>query len=301
MEFTDAIQDRLTAARPGAAGPRSAPPGEDPCSPPLGATPAPGRRWLATPLPGNRGAPARGVDVKPPRNRGPGEAPGGQNPPKSPKKGFLAQNPDFGPFSAKTAFFRPFCLSRTSPRGGFYINPSRRGPAVPKRGFLGPSPGNPRKRGFSGIFPDFGENRGFRDPGGGLAQGTPGTPPGNRGAPARGVDVKPPRGAVRRDPPGPWGPPDRVWDPPGAPEPSGGPSGPPPGGPGARSRGPGAGVLHQPLAPGPRGSPGRPGRALRDPLGPEPLRRGWGAPAPYRGGGADRRGSARGGRRLRIR
>jgi len=55
------------------------------------------RAWAAripTPAPaGNRGAPARGVDVKPPRNRGPGEPPGAPKTPKMPKKGNFGQNP----------------------------------------------------------------------------------------------------------------------------------------------------------------------------------------------------------------
>jgi len=53
----------------------------------LGATPAPA---------GNRGAPARGVDVKPPLPAGPGEAPGAQNPPKTPKSPKKAILPHFG-------------------------------------------------------------------------------------------------------------------------------------------------------------------------------------------------------------
>jgi len=92
---------------------------------------------------------------------------------------------------------------------------------------------------------------GPRDPGRGL--------PGNRGAPARGVDVKPPlrdpgtgpgdpleglRRALRRV----SGPREGSW-------PARGLGGPGTPGPGGRPRG----VLHQPLAPGPRGTPGRPG------------------------------------------
>jgi len=83
--------------------------------------------------------------------------------------------------------------------------------------------------------------------------------PGPRGAPPRGVDVKPPRGPGSRRVPGPWGPLEGArraswrsrrasW----------------PARPRERSRDPvpepaRGGVLHQPLAPGPRGSPGRSG------------------------------------------
>jgi len=76
------------------------------------------------------------------------------------KEGFL-ENRGFGPL--------------------FYINPSRRGPAVSRqegsgKEGLGPLWGSP----WSGC-----PGPGLREPGAG------GTPPGNRGAPPRGVDVKP--------------------------------------------------------------------------------------------------------------
>jgi len=104
---------------------------------------------------GNRGAPARGVDVKPlPR--------GGQNWPKWPFWGIPGQNSDFRDFGQKWLFLAIF--SKKSPvatglkcpifpknrenpqnaqkvafsafpdprRAGFYINPSRRPPAVPR-------------------------------------------------------------------------------------------------------------------------------------------------------------------------
>jgi len=113
--------------------------------------------------------------------------------------------------------------------------------------------------------------------------GTPGRPgpsgtlPGNRGAPARGVDVKPPSRRSPGTPPGPRIPESGFR---GLPQPPGrgtpGDPGPRPPGPESRetsrtgpgepfwaSQGPGAArapppgvVLHQPLAAGPRGSPG---------------------------------------------
>jgi len=90
-------------------------------------------------LPGNRGAPARGVDVKPPSRRGPGSG----KDPKSGIWGFLGPSGGLGDLPG-----RPGDPSRGpedppdgsgDPAGrGFYINPSRRGPAVP----AGPGPGD---------------------------------------------------------------------------------------------------------------------------------------------------------------
>jgi len=151
-------------------------------------------------------------------------------------------------------------------RGLFYINPSRRGGgslAGARRG-LGPPPRR-------------GEVRG--PPGGPGRPQVPGDPGGNRGAPPRGVDVKP----LLRRCPGPRsgtpGPRDPGSGDPGQGPPrglGGHPSGsrePRPGGlrdlvpriprdPGNRARDPkrappapgGGVVLHQPLAAGPRGS-----------------------------------------------
>jgi len=143
---------------------------------------------------GNRGAPPRGVDVKPLGRRGhpgalgaPGSPPGprpGRSPGSGPRdpdpgiRGPCPQGPGEGPR-------RPGPRSpgsRDLARGGFYINPSRRGPAVP--------------RGGSG---DLGSREGRKGPSGGPGRRTPlpglrETPAGNRGAPARGVDVKPPPG-----------------------------------------------------------------------------------------------------------
>jgi len=74
---------------------------------------------------------------------------------------------------------------RTPPRGWFYINPSRRGPAVPA--------GGPRDQGSPG-----GPRRGPREADFQPRPAGVKIPlflvPGNRGAPARGVDVKPPPG-----------------------------------------------------------------------------------------------------------
>jgi len=63
---------------PGTRGPRYAPPGDTPGRTPIrGSSPRlGGADYRPSAPPGNRGAPARGVDVKPPRNRGPEEAPG---------------------------------------------------------------------------------------------------------------------------------------------------------------------------------------------------------------------------------
>jgi len=148
----------------------------------------------------------------------------------------------------------------------------------PKRHFLGGFWENPRFSGFSSPGP---RRVLFRLPG-------------DRGAPARGVDVKPPS----RGPPGPApGLPGTPWlprDPPRvrrplreAPEAILGPLR----GPGTPPGAPGRGVLHQPLAPGPRGSR----RALPGPGTPS-SGGGAGEEPPLlicRSGGAHRRGCAR--------
>jgi len=164
-------------------------------------------------------------------------------------------------------------------KSGFW----RGGPRIPKKGDFGP---------FSGPWA-----RNRVSPGSGVPEESRETPGGYRGAPPRGVDVKPPLGAGSRGSPGA---PDRGSGPPGSrrpgpeasgalPEPLEGPPGPP-----------GARVLHQPLAPGPRGSRGGVRRALPGPPGSgDPLPGSGLTPAPYRGGGTHRRGWGRGGRRLR--
>jgi len=88
----------------------------------LGALPGPWGRGSPVPDPG------AGVVLHQPLAAVPGRPQGGRKPLKTPKNGFLAQNPDFGPFSRKMPFFGHFGISREISRGGFYINPSRRGP-----------------------------------------------------------------------------------------------------------------------------------------------------------------------------
>jgi len=162
------------------------------------------------------------------------------------------------------AFFAGFGASRRGvlhqplapgPRGAFFgvwKSWPRGGPGRPFLGLLG------LKSPKSGIWAS------------GALLGPPDLPgpPGYRGAPARGVDVKPPS----RGPPGPApGLPGALWasrTPPGVQGTSRRPLRAPPGGLGPLPRGLGAGVLHQPLAPGPRGSreegpgTGVPGRGL---------------------------------------
>jgi len=162
-------------------------------------------------------------------------------------------------------------------------------PISPKRG-KSPGPRRPGEGGFTSTpragaprFPAGGLERvwrpgaGFPVPGDspGALPGPriPGSPAGNRGAPARGVDVKPPSRGRPRGSPGPRDPgtpgqgpppgagPREAWDPriPGSPD----PGTPVPGTSGTPSRGPrglpapsrGV-VLHQPLAAGPRGPAG---------------------------------------------
>jgi len=174
-----------------------------PCTP-CGGYPAPGDP--GTPG-GNRGAPPRGVDVKP--------LPGGSF--GTPKKPFLGS-------------WTPFPPQNGVPEGSL----SRRKPPEPRKmaiiphfgvflpilgsrsPFWGPAGGGftstPRAgapRSEKGVFWGYPARAGFPDPGTGVAPGGPPGPPGrpspgpgspgNRGAPARGVDVKPPR-AGSRDP-----------------------------------------------------------------------------------------------------
>jgi len=168
------------------------------------------------------------------------------------------------------------CPLRGTPRlGGADSHP--RPPRFRKRRFSGGTPGMPQKghfRPFSGKTPKIGDfglpgPRALPDPGG------------YRGAPARGVDVKPPSG--RGPGPGPGVPRGLLagQDPSRGPETSRRGLRGPSRGLGAPSRAPGARVLHQPLAPGPRGS-GGPGTGVPGPpRGPgKPLRRGRGAPVP---------------------
>jgi len=267
-------------AGPGQTGSRYAPQGGTPCPLLRRGTPAPGRRWLATPppLPGNRGAPARGVDVKPPRNRGPGEAPGGSKPPKMPKMGIFPEKVGFWPFLAKMAIFTVFRDFSGSRKRGFTSTPRAGAPVTPFWGFRSPGPGEPREGPFWALFGEIPQNGGF------WGSGAPGVsrPPGYRGAPARGVDVKPPSPG----PPGPGpGASPRIWvprTPPGVRRPSGRPSRAPPGEGDPRPGAPAPGVLHQPLAPAPRGSPG----GVRGPGAPgRGVSSRWGYPPPGGVGG----------------
>jgi len=163
---------------------------------------------------------------------------------------------------------------------GFTSTPRAGAPVTPFSGFWGSGwkrAQNPLFWGFWGVPPG---NRGFRLPGpGGLSR----TPAGYRGAPARGVDVKPPSRGVPGPGPGvsrePLASQDPLRGPGPGPEASGalfrpleGPPGPP------RAR-----VLHQPLAPGPRGCPPGSGGVSRDPGSGEPSRGSRGSPPPRTG------------------
>jgi len=123
--------------------------------------PQPGRAWKPTPwtlvAPGGRryrGAPPRGVDVKQPLvggPRGPGRPGGGsQGPgggtPGTPVPRSRIRDPDPWPGRPQGAPGDPgngVPGPRRPRRGGFYINPSRRGPAVPGP----PGAGRPGSRG----------------------------------------------------------------------------------------------------------------------------------------------------------
>jgi len=128
---------------------------------------------------GNRGAPPRGVDVKPlagggsqgpgrafrtrSGDRGPGSRrPGSRRPPGSGSRG--APSPGGGP--GEPSGPRPG--SRTPPRGWFYINPSRRGPAVPGGGPGDPGsrrgPGRPPREAFFQPWPRRASDPLFRPP-----------------------------------------------------------------------------------------------------------------------------------------
>jgi len=67
----------------------------------------------------------------------------------------LAKIPDFGHFSGKSLFLAVFQDFRTLPRGGFYINPSRRHPRSLPEAQKEPFPGNPRGGPKKAIFGRF--------------------------------------------------------------------------------------------------------------------------------------------------
>jgi len=154
--------------------------------------------WRRRSRPGGyRGAPPRGVDVKQPPAGRPGGAPrprkGSPGSP-GPREGSWTRSRDpgsRGPGSRRAPPGRGRAFqtlgpglpgSRARRRGGFYINPSRRGPAVPGGGSGDRGPGRALRTSPGGLFPPR--------PGWGSQKPLPG----NRGAPARGVDVKPPPG-----------------------------------------------------------------------------------------------------------
>jgi len=113
--------------------------------------------------PGNRGAPARGVDVKPP-SRGP---PAGSKKavfwPKRPKMAKKPENRLFGHFSGFWGVFRPLRASRTRSRGGVLHQPLAPGPRgsrragspTPSRGPGARRAGEPH-RGVGGPLPRSG-------------------------------------------------------------------------------------------------------------------------------------------------
>jgi len=178
-----------------------------------------------------------------------------------------------------------------TPFGG-YPAPGRRGFPPPPRGWeKGPFAGNPRKSPKMGVLGVFGENRGFSGSGALPGPGAGETPPGYRGAPPRGVDVKPrTRGGpgpvpgpsqgpgwpgAPPEPPGglrePSGAPQGAWEPSGTPSPGGDPLHPLRGLPRAW-----AARIPTPAPPGYRGAPARgvdvkplPGRGSGRPQGAE--------------------------------
>jgi len=156
--------------------------------------------------------------------------------------------------------FGHFCVFRHLPRGGFYINPSRRGPVTPFFRVLAGEAGKSPKMGILGDFAHFRGKWGFRGPGGTWRPGLPGRPQTGDRAPARGVDVKPPSRGSPGPGPGDRGPLTRVQTP------SRGPGGLPgplraPSGAGNPSRGSGSEWFY--INPSRRGP--APARAARGP------------------------------------
>jgi len=64
-------------------------------------------------------------------------------------------------FFRKRAFWGPFCQILSSPRGGFYINPSRRGPVPGFGAVLGSWSGEARGGPFRAIFLEIPQNGEF--------------------------------------------------------------------------------------------------------------------------------------------
>jgi len=109
-------------------------------------------------------APARGVDVKPPSPRWPSRTsgPGGLKSSPGHPRGRSAGVPDPGALVSRTSWSPgpgsgtlrdPGRALRPRPRRGFYINPSRRGPAVSRKlASLDPAPrGAPGRPGLEGA------------------------------------------------------------------------------------------------------------------------------------------------------
>jgi len=125
----------------------------------LGGPPGKPRKRPFLGLRGFTGGSPRGVDVKPPSRGGPETRKmpkKGYFPGKVPKSAFLAKNGQNGHF---WGFWAPPGLPGTRSQRGFYINPSRRGPAVPRRGSPGrqPRPGAGRSpKGAAGVSPGRG-------------------------------------------------------------------------------------------------------------------------------------------------
>jgi len=110
-----------------------------------------------------------------------------------PKMGNFGQNPRFWAFFRKIAIFSGFPGSPALPRGGFYINPSRRTPRSLPGAQKGLFPGIPRGGPKKAIFGTF---RGKSPKSGILGlpgpQGPPG-PPRFPGDPSRGPGGTPPQ------------------------------------------------------------------------------------------------------------
>jgi len=160
-----------TAGQPGSPGGRSGPSGpQNPENPPKrGIFPKNGQNRPFWGIPGETpfsglfpatGGPPRGVDVKPPSEGIPGMGKKACFWPKRPKLAKIVKKALFGLFWGFWGFWGPWRGSREAPEGLFYINPSRRGPAVPaggsRRGLPTPVPKgtgvNPR-RGYRGPPP----------------------------------------------------------------------------------------------------------------------------------------------------
>jgi len=180
-----------------------------------------------------RGAPARGVDVKPSREGGPGGPEKAEN---SPKWAIMAKNPFFRHFWRKWPFLANFPENSPVATGLKSVQNPKIG-VFPEKGVKTPGPGTPRglllhQPLAAGPCPGISRGSGARL-GGGFEKGPPEGPwrtwgPGDPSqprtgdrAPARGVDVKPrPQdwpvpdlGARRSGKPSPGqGEPSQAWE-----------------------------------------------------------------------------------------